>query len=65
MEYISNLLHQFDLAEVKPVNTPLYSKLDWNSMDTQLLDDPSLYQKIVESSQFLHQPHLIHHKIVK
>ncbi|WMV57458.1 hypothetical protein MTR67_050843 [Solanum verrucosum] len=52
-KYISNLLHRFDLAEVKPVQTPLYSKLDWHSVDTQLLDNPFMYRKMVGSLQYL------------
>ncbi|XP_060201831.1 uncharacterized mitochondrial protein AtMg00810-like [Lycium barbarum] len=52
-QYISNLLHHFDLAEVKPVQPPLYSKLDWHSVATPLLDDSSMYRQMVRSLQYL------------
>lgn len=48
-KYIQDLLHKFGLAEVKPVQTHLYNKLEWHSDTTPLLDDHSLYLQMVGS----------------
>ncbi|XP_019229121.1 PREDICTED: uncharacterized protein LOC109210201 [Nicotiana attenuata] len=52
-KYINDILTRFDLAQSKPVLTPLHSKMDWNSVESPLLDDASIFRQMVGSLQFL------------
>ncbi|XP_070028664.1 uncharacterized mitochondrial protein AtMg00810-like [Nicotiana sylvestris] len=52
-KYINDILTCFDLAESKPVLSPLHIKMDWNSVESPLLDDASIFRQMVGSLQYL------------
>nr|XP_016462212.1 PREDICTED: uncharacterized mitochondrial protein AtMg00810-like [Nicotiana tabacum] len=52
-KYINDILTRFDLAQTKPVLTLLHSKMGWNSVESQLLDDVSIFRQMVGSLQYL------------
>lgn len=52
-KYILEFIERHHMSEAKPVVTPLHSKQDWSSQESELLSDPSEYGRIVGSLQSL------------
>lgn len=52
-KYITDLLHKGNMADAKPMKTPMVTGLKLSALDSPETEDPSLYRSVVGALQYL------------